>query len=168
MLLAGVVFKYGYVDITARKSSIEEQVAVKKALLQKYDSLITERPELEKNLAYLIDRRKKLNSRLFTGATPTLAAAALQGIVKEAVTRAGGIITSEEVRKPENYQKFKEISVGVFAILPDVRKLAELLYALETRMPYLVVKMCEAQAKNKDNPREIVIKLRVAALAGSA
>jgi len=38
--------------------------------------------------------------------------------------------------------------------------------AIETQIPYLVVKEVDVRVRNYNNPRELIVKLKVAALAG--
>ncbi|MEJ2697488.1 MAG: hypothetical protein P8013_12675 [Candidatus Sulfobium sp.] len=49
-------------------------------------------------------------------------------------------------------------------MLPDVRALGDILYSLETRTPYLVVKELDARIRNYRDPRDLMVKLNVSAL----
>jgi hypothetical protein len=52
-------------------------------------------------------------------------------------------------------------------ILPDPRALRDILYAIETRTPYLVIKDVDIRIRNYKDPREQVVKLDVSALTSS-
>ena len=167
IILVGLLaYQYGYLRIQSDLATIREEQAIKTKTLGKYVNLISEKPSLEKELAALKETRKADNSKLVEDQTPSLAAAQLQDIVKSAITGRGGTISSERVGKPEDLSKFKVINVSVDALLPDVRGLGEILYSIETRTPYLVVKELDVRVRNYRDPRELTIKLDVSALTG--
>jgi hypothetical protein len=167
IILAGfLAYQYGYLRIQSELATIREEQAIKTRTLEKYIKLISEKPSLEKKLAALKETRKADDSKLIEGQTPSLAAAQLQDIVKSSITGRGGTISSERVGKPEDFVKFKLISVSVDAGIPDSRILSEVLYSIETRTPFLVVKELDARVKNYRDPRELMVKLDVSALTG--
>jgi len=167
LILTGfVAYNYGYLRVKAELSAIRDDEAVKAKLLDKYLTLISEKPELEKNLAALKEERQSENSKLIEGQTPSLSAAILQETLKGIIVNRGGSISSERVGKPEDLGKFKIISVSMDAVLPDTRALGDILYSIETRTPYLVVKELDARTRNLKEPKELTVKLDVLALTG--
>ena len=66
--------------------------------------------------------------------------------------------------KPETLGKFTLITVSMDITLPDVRALADILYAIETRTPYLVVKELDVRVSNFKEPKALAAKLDVSAL----
>jgi Type II secretion system (T2SS), protein M subtype b len=168
VLLAGLlIYQYVYLGIRTDIASMQEREEMKTKTLAKYISLIAEKPVLEKKLASLKEERKAEASNLIEGQTLSLAAASLQETVKDIVTRSGGTISSERVVKPEDLEGFKVITVSMDTILPDTRALRDILYAIETRTPYLVIKDVDIRIRNYKDPREQVVKLDVSALASS-
>jgi hypothetical protein len=167
ILLAVVGYQYGYVAVRSELAEIKEAQAVKTKTLEKYIALIAEKPSLEKKLASLTEERKADNSRLIEGQTPSLAAATLQETVKAQISSRGGVISSERVGKPEDLGKFKVISVTIDASVPDSRALSDILYSIETRTPYLVVKELDTRVRDFRNPRELMVKLDIAAITAS-
>ena len=168
VILSGlVIYQYGYLRVHSDITSIKEEQAVKTKTLEKYITLISEKPRLEKKLSLLKETRKTDESKLIEGQTPSLAAAVLQDTVKGIITGRGGTISSERVVKPEDIGKFKVISVSIDAVLPDSRALSDILYAIETRTPYLVVKELDTRVRDFRNPRDLIIKLDVSALTAA-
>jgi len=167
ILMVLLIYQYGYLRIQSEVASIKEEQAIKTRTLEKYINLISEKPNLEERLASLKETRKAEDSKLIEGQTPSLAAAQLQEIVKGTITGRGGTISSERVGKPEDLGKFKVISVSVDAVIPDSRALSEILYSIETRTPYLVVKELDARVRNYRDPRELMVKLDVSAITGA-
>jgi hypothetical protein len=101
ILLALVVYQYGYLRAKEETDLIREEQAVKAKTLQKYLAVLAEKPALEKELAQLREQRKNDNSKMLEGDSPTLASASLQEMVKGIITSRGGVISSERVGKVE-------------------------------------------------------------------
>jgi hypothetical protein len=167
VLLGFMLYEYVYLRIQSDVVTIKESQAIKTRTLEKYISLIAEKPDIEKNLATLKESRKADDVKLIEGDTLSLASAALQEMVKDIVTRSGGTISSQRVGKPEDVGKFKVITVSMDTILPDPRALRDILYAIETQTPYLVVKDLDARIRNYRDPRDLVVKLDISALTSS-
>ncbi len=166
LLLGLLVYQYGYVRVKTEMASLKESRAVKVKTLEKFMALIAEKPQIEKKLAALKEARKADDSKLIEGQTPSIAAATLQDTVKGIVTGRGGTISSERVSKPEELGKFKIINISIDAVVPDARALGDILYSIETRTPYLVVKELDARIRNFKEPKDLMIKLDVSALTG--
>jgi hypothetical protein len=168
VILLGFMFhQYVYTRIKSDITSIKEEQAVKTKTLEKYISLISEKPQLEKTLASLKELRKAEDSKLIEGETLSLTAATLQDMVKDIITSKGGTISSERVGKPADLGKFKIITVSIDTVLPDPAILSEVLYSIETRTPYLVVSEIDSRVRNFRDPRELMVKLDVSALTSS-
>lgn len=166
IFLGLIIYQFIYLKIQTDVASIKEGQAIKTKTLEKYITLISEKPQLEKKLVSLKEARKADDSRLIEGQTLSLAAATLQDMVKDIVTGRGGTISSERVGKPEDLGKFKIISVSIDTILPDSRALSDIFYSIETRTPYLTVKELDIRVRNFRDPRELMVKLDVSALTG--
>ena len=164
VLFVFLMYEYVYVRIQAEVGSIKESQSMKTKTLEKSIALIAEKPQMEKKLAALKEERKADDSKLVEGKTLSLAAASLQDMVKDIVTRSGGTISSQRVGKPEDLGKFKVITVSIDTILPDARALRDILYAIETRTPYLTIKDIDIRIRNFKDPREQVVKLDVSAI----
>lgn len=166
ILLGLVMYQFIYLRTQADVALIKESQSIKTKTLENYITLISEKPQLEKKLVSLKESRKADDSKLIEGQTPSLAAATLQDIVKNTVTGSGGTISSERVGKPENRDKFNVISVSIDTVLPDSGALSNILYSLETRTPYLIVKELDIRIRDYRNPRELMVKLDVSAITG--
>jgi hypothetical protein len=168
IIMAGfLVYEYGYLKVRAELDSIHEQQDAKIALLQKYSSLIAEKPRYEKMLASLKEARKAEEGNLITAQTPSLAAATLQDMVKGIITMSAGTVSSERVGKPEAAGKFTVISVGFDAILPDAKAMSDVLYSIETRTPTLAVKELDIRVRNFRTPKELMVKMEISAMTSA-
>ncbi len=167
IILAGLTaYQYGYQGVRREMNSIKELEESKTEMLEKYIALIAEKPNLEKRLEHLKEERKNDDSKLIEAQTLSIAAASLQETIKALVTGRGGSITSERVEKPDTLGNLKVVNVSIDAILPDTRALSDLLYGVETRTPYLVIKEVDTRVRNFRDPRELMVKIRVSALTG--
>jgi len=168
ILFVFLMYEYVYLRIQTDVGSIKESQSMKTKTLEKYISLISEKPEMEKRLASLKEARKADDTKLVEGKTLSLAAASLQDMVKDIVTNSGGTISSQRVGKPEDLGKFKVITVSIDTILPDPRALRDILYAIETRTPYLTIRDVDIRIRNFKDPREQVVKLDVSAITSGS
>ncbi len=161
-----VIYQYGYLRVEGELASLEQTEAVKAKTLARYNQLIERKAQYETRLKELKEARAAENTKLIEGQTPAVAAAALQNKVKSLITGKGGSILSDRVEKPEDQGTFKLISVTVDSTLPDTRALSELLYAIETQVPYLSVRELDTRVRNPREPRDLSVRLKVSALTG--
>jgi hypothetical protein len=168
ILFGFLMYEYVYIRIQTEIGSIKESQSMKTKTLEKCVTLIAEKPQIEKRLASLKEARKADDSKLVEGKTLSLAAASLQDMVKDIVTRGGGTISSQRVGKPEDLGKFKVITVSIDTILPDAMALRDILYAIETQTPYLTIRDIDIRIRNFKDPREQVVKLDVSAITGGS
>lgn len=164
LLLSLVIYQYGYLTVEEDLTIARETASIKTKTLEKYMQLIAEKPELEKALTSLKESKKLEEAKLIEGQTLSLAAATMQDMVKGIITSRGGTISSERVGKTEDLGNFKVISVSLDVVVPDTRVLSEIVYSIETRTPYLVIKEIDSRVRNYREPRELIVKLDVIAL----
>ncbi len=166
VLFVLVAYQYGYERIRAEMSSVREMQVMKVRTLEKYITVIAERPLIEARLASSKEQRKADDAKIIEGQTYSLSANTLEDIVKGIITGRGGSISSERVEKPDDLGAFKVVNVSMDVVLPDTRALSDVIYGIETRTPYIVVRELDVRARNIREPRELTVKLRIAALTG--
>ena len=164
VVLGFIIYENVYVRIQTEVASIKENELIKTKTLEKYISVISEKPQLEKKVVSSKEARKADDLKIIEGQTFSLASATLQDMVKGIVTGRGGTISSERVGKPEDLGKFKVISVSIDAVFPDSRALSDVLYSIETRTPYLTMKELDIRIRNYRDPKELMVKLDVSAI----
>jgi hypothetical protein len=171
IILAGLVlYQQGYKRIKTEIDTIRDEKEQKSELLNKYNSLISERPLLENKLALLKEERQADSTKLIEASSLSIASASLQKEVKEIILGSGGKIKSERVKKTEDYGEFKMITVSIDAEMPDPGVLSSILYYIETRTPYFVVKELDMRVpritrrRRSRRPRNMTVKFEVSAL----
>ena len=166
VLLLLVAYQYGYVPLEQELNSVTTLRQSKQKTLEKNLALIAKKSDIETGLATAKETRKNDDSKLIDGQTPSVAAATLQSTLKGMVTSRGGTISSERVEKPDTLGKFKVITVTVDAVLPDTKALSDVLFAIETQTPQLVIREMEARVRNYQIPRDLTVRLKVSGLNG--
>jgi hypothetical protein len=194
ILLGLIIYQYGYLSIQESLLAVTEEQNIKAKTLQKYLAVIAEGPELQSKFSALKDQRKTDAVKMIQGDTFSLAAASLQEIVKGIITGRNGVISSERVgkeedlvsvpagqpkeelkgqkgtsskkEKPGEKKRFKVINVSFDFTAPDPGALRDILFFIETKTPYLVVKELDCRVRNFQQPRELMVRLDVTALYG--
>lgn len=161
-----VAYQYGYERIEAEMSLSREMQMMKSRTLEKYMNVIAEKPLIEARLASAREQRKADDAKTIEGQTYSLSANTLEDIVRGIITGRGGSISSERVEKPEDLGAFKVVNVSMDVALPDTRALSDVVYSIETRTPYIVIRELDVRVRNAREPRELVVKLKIAALTG--
>jgi hypothetical protein len=162
-----VAYQYGIKTIRSERDAVQESLSVQTELLKKYNALIAQKPAFEKRLKALKETRQSYGPRLVVGMTPPLAAARLQEAIKAAVTNRDGTVSSERVEKPEDRGNFQIISVSIDAVVPDTKALSDILYAIETSTPSLVIKKLDIRKKSSRRKKktgvssQLTVKLTV-------
>ena len=68
--------------------------------------------------------------------------------------------------KYEDKRRFKIVNVSFDFTAPDTGALRDIIFFVETRTPYLVIKELDCRVRNFREPRELMVKLDVSALYG--
>jgi len=167
IILAGYqIYEYGIVNVNQRIDEIQEQHDTKLKMLEKYTAMIAQKPLLEKQIVELKQTRKNEEAKIIAAPRIAIASANLQNTVKGIITEKGRVINSERVEKTEEGRKFQIISVSIDAIFPDIKALSATLLTIETQTPSLVVKEVDIRVRNYTAPKDLIVKLKVAALTG--
>ncbi len=166
IILTGIVlYQTVYLEIQSEINAEARSNSRKMKNLAYQEKLILSKASIEQQASELREIKKREEARLFEGQTPALAGAALQSRVKEILAGARCSISSQRSEKPEVVGAFQVISISVDADLPDARALADMLYALETHSPRMVIREIDIMTKNFRDPKDLTVKLRISALA---
>jgi len=160
------IYEYGYMRIEEEEATLADTRSVKRKTLEKYVTMVSQKPILEKTLSDMREKRKIENSKLFEGQTPALASATLQNTVKTMITERGGVISSERVEKPEDFGRLKVVTVTFDAIMPGTRALTDTIYAIETHTQLIIIRELDTRVRNFREPKDLMVRLTVRAMAG--
>ncbi|NPU84148.1 MAG: hypothetical protein HPY65_06640 [Syntrophaceae bacterium] len=167
ILAASVLYEYGILGVLERANAIGEQEDMRMKTLGKFAALIAQIPVMEKGLPELEQVRKGEAVKMIPGETLAVASANLQNSIKAAIMARNGVINSDRMERPEKTGPFQIVSTTVDTVFPDIRALSETLAAIETQTPYLVVRELDVRVRNYSDPRDLIVRMKVSALAGS-
>lgn len=68
--------------------------------------------------------------------------------------------------KPEEKQRFKIINVSFDFTAPDTGALRDIVFFIETKTPYMVIKELDCRVRNFQHPRDLMVRLDISALYG--
>ena len=105
-------------------------------LLGAYTALNQTRPRLLRSVEVL--RTKDAKKFYLKGATPALASAELQDIVKSIIETSGGRILSSQALANKDDNGYRQIA-ATMQMSMTIQNLRRVLYAMETKVPYLFV-----------------------------
>ena len=139
-LLIGVVliFSLGILGpLLAINNSYHERLDDLEFKLQKLRKIAAEKDYWLKRLEE-IKKQGKAEGRLIARDTAALASADLQTLIKEAVTRAGGELTSTQVIPEHKEEQFNRVAVKV-RMIGGTQVLRDVLHSFESGHPILFV-----------------------------
>jgi hypothetical protein len=145
-VLTLLAFAYRFYPFFEEMVSPGKEIELKERRLIKYQKMIDSGGNIDKQRDSLNNTLTKLESRLLTGKTPSLAAVEVQKIVEEIAGKSAVQIGLVNVLKPEELDKHYYLCISVeFHIFPTMRQLKEILYRIETTQKYLDVKKMVVQ-----------------------
>ena len=139
-MLIGVVliFSLGILGpLLAINNSYHERLDDLQFKLQKLRKIAAEKDYWLKRLEE-IKKQGKAEGRLIARDTASLASADLQTLIKEAVTRAGGELTSTQVIPEHKEEQFNRVAVKV-RMIGSTQVLRDVLHSFESGHPILFV-----------------------------
>ncbi len=145
LLVAMAWLAWSGVVAPLREDFASHAVAVERdaEFLVRYRAHAATRPELDGELARL-RAIETARGGFLKADNPALAAAALQDRLKLAITKAGGTLKSVQVLAPEADGNYRRVAVDVM-VSAGIGALEDLLYDLETGVPYLFVDELEVR-----------------------
>ena len=85
---------------------------------------------------------------------------------EEAKAGKGKRNPGDKKTKAAEMSRFKIITVSVDFVAPEVGALRDILFFVETKTPYLIIKELDPRVRNFKEPRELMVKMDVSALYG--
>ena len=142
------------------EQEIRDKTEQREILLKKYEKIINQKSEVEKNLAQMKRNLSKIKGKLLKGSTPSLAAAEMQKML-------------EKISKVHDLElksvKVKEaVEEGDFLVVPlelrlttDLNRTRKFLTDLEKNQKYLIIPQLKISVKNQRDPKEVIVTIVV-------
>lgn len=120
--------------------SPQTEIDLKERKIIKYAKMVELGRELSRNLDALNRILDKLESRLLSGKSPSLAAVEIQKMMHKITEKSGLQVKTFKVLEPEELDRKDYLSIPVdFYLYPNVRQLKEILYRIESSPMFLEV-----------------------------
>ncbi|MCF8083220.1 MAG: hypothetical protein K9M96_09005 [Deltaproteobacteria bacterium] len=138
VLCAALLYRF-WPDLSAMISP-KAEIELKQTKIIKYRKMVAFGQDLGQKLEVLNKGLARLESRLLSGKTESLAAVEIQKNMQEIAANSGLEVRSVNVLEPENLDQKDYVSIPVdFYFYPNIRELKEMLYRIESSKVFLKV-----------------------------
>ncbi len=153
------------------RANLRDDIEANRALLENASAYLARSTDTAKQRQALQARMKQLRAQLVPGDTPTLAAAALQDMLRNLANERGIEIQSTQVMRDDTVGDFKRIAVRI-TVTGEIRALAEFLNGIEhgpirVTLPFLEISRRGAALRGK-GARTLAVTLEVSAFIQGA
>ena len=142
------------------EQEIREKTEQREMLLQKYEKIINQKSEVEKNLAQMKRKQGQIKGKLLKGSTPSLAAAEMQKMLEKISDKYDLELKSVKVKDAEKEGDFLTIPLEI-RLTTDLNSTRKFLTDLETNKKYLIIPQLKISVKNQRDPKEVIVTIVV-------
>jgi hypothetical protein len=151
-----LVYFLGILPMLDQIRKAEEEIALKKRALVKYDEFLQTRKSVEEELERLSRQYEEIQHKLLPGDTPQLGAATLQEIVKRLSEARGIAIRSFRILEPKDINSLRRVSIQIdFNPTNSMLNLGEFIYDIEHHEKELLISEMDLQVLNIRNPNNL-------------
>jgi hypothetical protein len=161
LLLVGIValilvISFGILPLIETKRKAEEEIALKKRALLRYEQFLQNRKAIEEGLARTSKEYEGIQQKLLSGETPQLGAANLQEIVKRLSEKNGIGIRSVRILEPKEMNVYLKVSLHVdFNPISSMLSLGQFMYDIEHYEKELMISEMDFLVFNPRMPNNI-------------
>ncbi len=142
------------------EQEIRDKTEQREGLLKKYEKIINQKSEVEKNLAQMKRKLAKIKGKLLKGSTPSLAAAEMQKML-EKISKVHDLeLKSVKVKEAEKEGDFLVIPLEL-RLTTDLNRTTKFLTDLEKNQKYLIIPQLKISVKNQRDPKEVIVTIVV-------
>ena len=148
----------GLEPLLERQRTVSELITARTQVLAKRRELVNRQPVMVQEMEQTSRRLEALTRRLLTAATPPVAAAELQKLVKDAAAGAGLEVRTERILPPIERGDLLEIPAEI-AVAGGIRELVKLLLELEGAPKLLTVQDVKIRVVAVGQPKGLLTSL---------
>jgi hypothetical protein len=169
-LLIGIVMviliiSFGVFPLLEAKKRAEEEIALKKKALLRYEQFLQNRKAIEDELGRTVKEYEGIQQRLLSGETPQLGAANLQEILKRLSEKNGIGIRSVRILEPKEVNAYLKVSLNVdFAPSVTMLGLGKFIYDIEHCEKELMISEMNLVASNLKMPDFVQASMMITGL----
>jgi len=160
-----LIYALGILPLVEAKKKVEEEIALKKRVLLKYEEYLSNRKTVEEELDRTLKQHEGTQTRLLSGETPQLGAVNLQEIVKRLSEKNGIAIRSFRILEPKEINSYRKVSIQIeFNPTNSMLSLGQLIYDIETHEKELMISEMDLLILNIRMPNQIQGSLVISGL----
>jgi hypothetical protein len=134
------IFVYGILPLIETKRKAEEEIALKRKALSKYEEYIRNRKTVEEGLDLALKQVEGIKQKLLSGETPQLGAASLQEIIKRLSEKNGIAIRSFRILEPKEMDIYRRVSIHIdFNPTNSLLSIGQFIYDIEHHEKELMI-----------------------------
>jgi hypothetical protein len=104
---------FGILPLVEAAKKMEDEIAMKRKVIQKYDEFLQNRKIVEEDLQRTQKQYEEVQKTLLPGETPQLGAATLQEIVKKIADKNGIAVRSFRILEPKEAPPYRKVSIQI-------------------------------------------------------
>ncbi len=160
-----LVLFFGIFPLVEEVRKINDEITMKRKILQKYDEFLLNRKTLEDDLERTLKQHEEIQKRLLPGETPQLGGATLQEIVKRLADKNGIAIRSFKILEPKETAPYQKVSIQIdFNPVNNMLSLGQFIFDLENHDKKLMISEMDLLIINIRLPNNIQGNLVVTGL----
>ncbi len=142
------------------EQEIRENTEQREVLLQKYEKIINQKSEVEKDLTKMKRNLTKIKGKLLKGSTTSLAAAEMQKMLEKISKSHDLELKSVKVKDAEKEGDFLAIPLEL-RLTTDLNRTRKFLADLENNQKYLIIPQLKISVVNQRDPKEVIVTIVV-------
>ncbi len=156
IMTAILLYFFGVEPLLEAKRKADEEIALKKRMIWKYDQFIKNRKAIEEELDRTNKIYERVQQRLLPGETPQLGAVNLQEIIKRLSEKNGIAIRSFRILEPKEMTGYRKVSVQIdINPLNSMLSLGQFLHDIEHHEKELMISEMDLMVMNPRMPTNI-------------
>jgi predicted RNase H-like nuclease (RuvC/YqgF family) len=160
-----LIYAFGILPLVEAKKRAEEEIALKKRVLLKYEEYLSNRKAVEEELDRTLKQHEEVQKKLLSGETPQLGAANLQEIVKRLAEKNAIAIRSFRILEPKEINSYRKISIQIdFNPTNSMLSLGQFIYDIEQQEKELMISEMDLLVLNVRMPNQIQGNLVISGL----
>jgi Tfp pilus assembly protein PilO len=160
-----LVYAFGILPLVEVTKKTQEEIALKKRALLKYEEYLQNRKRVEEDLDRTLKQYEGIKHRLLSGETPQLGAANLQEIVKRLSEKNGIGIRSFRILEPRAINIYRKIPIHIdFNPTNSMLSLGQFIYDIEHHEKELTISEMDLLISNPRMPNNIQGNLVISGL----
>lgn len=160
-----LIYFFGILPLLETKKNAEDEIALKKRVISKYDEFLLTHKAIEEDLAQALKRAEKIQEKLFPGETPQLVAANLQEIIKRLSEKSGISIRSFRILESKETHPYRKVSVHIdFNPTNSMLSLGQFIQDIENHEKALMISEMDLLVINPRMPNQIQGNLVISGL----